>query len=198
MHRDLAARNVLVFQEIRADDPSSVHLKVCDFGLSAVVYRLRSRSAGAGDGLPVRYMAPEAIERNRWTEKTDVWAFGVFMWEVATHGAVPYQSCGVFEDDKGVQAGVCSGALRLPRPPGCHDAVYEVMSRCWAQAAAERPTLRDLRILLQEAIVTIRVAEVVEANPAVPSKVTPPCLHPVVDFMMGEAGQRGGSAVAIA
>lgn len=97
-------------------------------------------------------MSPEAIQRNRWGEPSDVWAFGVLMWEVATMGAMPYQSHGVFMDDEQVQVGVCSGQLRLPRPPGCEDCIYRVMTKCWEQRAAARPNFRELRALLQEAI----------------------------------------------
>jgi len=98
-------------------------------------------------------MAPEAIPRNRWTEKSDVWAFGVFLWEVVTMGAVPYQSLGIYEDDRAVQAGVCSGQLRLPQPHGCSNEIYAIMMRCWESTAAQRPTFRELRIFLLEAIV---------------------------------------------
>lgn len=127
-------------------------LQVADFGLSRPEYRLRSSVSGAGDCLPIRYMSPEAIQRNRWSEKSDVWAFGVLMWEVASMGAVPYQSHGVFEADQGVQAGVCSGSLRLPQPPGCPDTMFKIMSACWNQRPAERPSFRQLRVMLQEAI----------------------------------------------
>lgn len=127
-------------------------IQITDFGLSKPEQYFRTRQSGAAGGLPIRYMPPEAIQRNRWGEPSDVWAFGVLMWEVATMGAIPYQSHGVFKDDEQVQVGVCSGALRLPRPPGCNDCIYDIMTRCWEQQAAARPTFRELHTLLREAI----------------------------------------------
>eukprot|EP00240_Pyramimonas_obovata_P003728 CAMPEP_0118957862 /NCGR_PEP_ID=MMETSP1169-20130426/62326_1 /TAXON_ID=36882 /ORGANISM="Pyramimonas obovata, Strain CCMP722" /LENGTH=362 /DNA_ID=CAMNT_0006905965 /DNA_START=247 /DNA_END=1331 /DNA_ORIENTATION=- len=120
VHRDLAARNVLVFEDLNPADPSSVRVKVSDFGLSRPsCYYQRTATGAGGDALPVRYMPPEAIQRNKWSEKSDVWAFGVLLWEVAALGAKPYESLGVFvNSDAELKAGVCRGTLRLPRPEG--------------------------------------------------------------------------------
>eukprot|EP00951_Prasinocladus_malaysianus_P024103 scaffold207231_cov36-Prasinocladus_malaysianus.AAC.1 len=140
-------------------------MQVADFGLSRPEYRLVSNKYGATDELPFRYMSPEAIQRNRWSEKSDVWAFGVLMWEVASMGSVPYQSFGIFENDRGVKAGVCSGSLSLPQPPGCPDEVFEVMTACWTQSPSERPTFRQIRTMIQEAIFKSRQKELAGEEP---------------------------------
>ena len=110
-------------------------------------------------------MAPEAIERNRWSEKSDVWAFGVFFWEVLTMGAVPYQSYGIYKNDSDVQAGVCSGDLHLPQPPGCSNELYAIVMRCWEKRAAQRPTFKELRWMLQEAIINAASGSNVAGQP---------------------------------
>jgi serine/threonine protein kinase len=80
---------------------------VSDFGLAKEQHYLRSRTTGAGGGLPIRYMSPEAIQRNKFTEKSDVWAFGVLLWEAATLGMIPYDALGVFvENDAQVKEGM--------------------------------------------------------------------------------------------
>ena len=81
--------------------------QVSDFGLANAQHYLRSRTTGAGAGLPIRYMSPEAIQRNKFTEKSDVWAFGVLIWEAATLGMIPYDALGVFvESDVQVKEGM--------------------------------------------------------------------------------------------
>ena len=118
-------------------------------------------------------MAPEAIERNRWSEKSDVWAFGVFFWEVLTMGAVPHQSYGIYKNDSDVQAGVCNGDLRLPQPPGCSNELYAIMMRCWEKRAAQRPTFKELRWMLQEAIINAaRGSDVARQPPLKPGDIS--------------------------
>jgi serine/threonine protein kinase len=146
VHRDLAARNVLLFAPMAAADPLSVDAKVSDFGLARAVYSLKTTASGAGPGLPVRYMSPEAHQRNLFTEKSDVWAFGVLLWEVATLGMKPYyETC----HDIHVVHGVCKGTLRLTKPEECSDKMYQLMASCWAASPDDRPSFRDLRRHIQ-------------------------------------------------
>ena len=156
VHRDLAARNILVFEELDPADPRSVRVKVSDFGLSrpGCYYQ---RTGAVTEALPVRYMPPEAIQRNKWSEKSDVWAFGVLLWEVATLGEIPY----FVNSDGEVKAGVCSGALRLPCPEGLPEVIFKgIIEPCWAKRAADRPTFASLRIAILEAQLELHAAAI--------------------------------------
>jgi serine/threonine protein kinase len=102
IHRDIAARNFLL------DAHNNVF--VCDFGLARVktgAYQHTASSLG-----PVKYMAPESISKKRYSEASDAWSFGVYMWEV-THAQEPFKNCEVFD----VAMGVVSGTLRLSIDP---------------------------------------------------------------------------------
>ena len=138
IHRDLAARNVLLFQ-FNPEHPKATSVKVSDFGLSMGAYG-HSRAYSKEQGLPVRYLAPEAIERGRFSEKTDVWAFGVTMWEILTLCKIPY--CGISRDDD-VIAHVLQGG-RLERPIGCPDGLWGLMKQCWSASHVERPSFAEI------------------------------------------------------
>uniref|UniRef100_A0A061S910 Fibroblast growth factor receptor 1 n=1 Tax=Tetraselmis sp. GSL018 TaxID=582737 RepID=A0A061S910_9CHLO len=135
IHRNLALRNVLVFG-FDADNPKAVRVKVADYGLT----REGKYYYGGKGVLPLRWMSPEAITRRRWTEKSDVWAFGVLMWELWSAGVEPFA---FVSSDEEVAKRIVSGEI-LPKPIGCSDNVYALMKRCWA-APAQRPTFRELR-----------------------------------------------------
>ena len=121
IHRDLAARNVLLFSAKPA------HANVTDFGLSRHSVNGQSVLGTQAGVLPVRWAPPEAISgRRKWVlELSDVWSFGVLMWEVYTRGFVPYD---MIQTDDGVAAHVCGGG-RLDRPAECPAAIYEVHRR---------------------------------------------------------------------
>ncbi len=88
--------------------------QVCDFGLSKRQVDIYSKTAPS-ESLPVRYMPPEAIERRRFSEKSDVWAFGVLLWEIATLGMVAYDSLGVHANcDSEVKSGSAGGPCGCP------------------------------------------------------------------------------------
>ena len=134
----LAARNCLVGQ-------GSV-IKVADFGLSRRMgnddyYRVKTRGK-----LPVRWMALESLEFRKFSSKTDVWSFGVVMWEVMTFGTVrPYKSVGLRDLAPSLREG-----KRLAKPRGCPDACYDLMMRCWHMDARRRPTFTELHALLAQ------------------------------------------------
>eukprot|EP00960_Hanusia_phi_P019262 568616-Hanusia_phi.AAC.1 len=91
-------------------------------------------------------MAPESIARRQYTDKSDVWAFGVTMWEMWTYGQVPY---GAITDDEMVGQRVGQG-LRLTAPSVCPAGVYEVMQACWRERKNERPSFSELKGLLRQ------------------------------------------------
>ena len=105
IHRDLALRNVLVFG-LEPQDPRQVRVKVADYGLT----RSGAYYYSCEDQVPVRWMPPEALLRRRWSEKSDVWSFGVLLWELWSAALVPYSFIGAEE----VARRVCDGD-RLPQ-----------------------------------------------------------------------------------
>lgn len=109
VHRDLAARNVLVFGFNR-DDVLKTSVKISDYGLATSSYD-RTHVTGPVGHLPVRYMSVEALEKHRFSHKSDVWAFGVLAWEILTLGKIPYY---YHVSDDEVVRHVCGGG-RLQR-----------------------------------------------------------------------------------
>ena len=137
VHRDLAVRNVLVFAiDDDAANASGVLVKIADYGLAmdASTYFYAS-----GDVLPMRWMSPEAILRRKFSEKSDVFAFGVLLWELWSYAELPFS---FFSDAQVGQ--MVTGGERLAMPRGCPQAAYDLMQRCWAQMPASRPTFAEL------------------------------------------------------
>eukprot|EP00756_Hemistasia_phaeocysticola_P034818 Hpha_TRINITY_DN16543_c0_g1::TRINITY_DN16543_c0_g1_i7::g.136090::m.136090 len=150
IHRDLAARNVLVFA-FNCQRHHLVSLKVADFGLAReggdADLAARAYYYGGGRQIPVRWSPPEVLTRHKYSEKSDVWSFGVFAWEVFTMGMVPY-----FEltSDKEVIQAVTQGT-RLEKPADCPDVVFrEIMLPCWNKGPGTRPTLEKLHTTIRE------------------------------------------------
>eukprot|EP00301_Raphidiophrys_heterophryoidea_P006518 c12625_g1_i4.p1 GENE.c12625_g1_i4~~c12625_g1_i4.p1 ORF type:complete len:775 (+),score=144.09 c12625_g1_i4:436-2760(+) len=147
MHRDLSTRNVLVF-EFHPQRIAFVDVRVGDFGLATD----SSLSMSDPPTLPVRWMPPEALLHRRWSEKSDVWSFGVLLWEIFSNGELPFSEITLDEE---VSAAVCDVQLRLEQPPDCPDTVYDVMNECWAYDPADRPTFHMLRQQLWELIIIV-------------------------------------------
>lgn len=143
IHRDLAARNCLV-SEKQYGSCSRV-VKIGDFGLARDIYKndyYRKRGEGL---LPVRWMAPESLIDGVFTNHSDVWAFGVLVWETLTLGQQPYPGLSNIE----VLHHVRSGG-RLESPNNCPDDIRDLMTRCWAQDPHNRPTFFYIQHKLQE------------------------------------------------
>ncbi|XP_015591963.1 vascular endothelial growth factor receptor 2 [Cephus cinctus] len=131
-HRDLAARNILL--------DSNLTLKISDFGLSRDSLYVMGNGAGGVRRLPVRWMSPEALRERVFSSKSDVWSFGVVMWEIGTLGALPYHE---IRDDQFLQH-VLRNEGRLARPQSVSFELYEVMRSCWASRVEHRPTFGQL------------------------------------------------------
>ncbi|XP_043363229.1 focal adhesion kinase 1 isoform X7 [Dermochelys coriacea] len=134
VHRDIAARNVLV--------SSTDCVKLGDFGLSRYMEDSTYYKASKGK-LPIKWMAPESINFRRFTSASDVWMFGVCMWEILMHGVKPFQ--GVKNNDV---IGRIENGERLPMPPNCPPTLYSLMTKCWAYDPSRRPRFTELKAQL--------------------------------------------------
>ncbi|XP_013363068.1 PREDICTED: macrophage-stimulating protein receptor isoform X3 [Chinchilla lanigera] len=144
VHRDLAARNCMLDE--------SFTVKVADFGLARDVldkeyYSVRQQRHAC---LPVKWMALESLQTYRFTTKSDVWSFGVLLWELLTRGAPPYPHIDPFDL-------ICflAQGRRLPQPEYCPDSLYRVMERCWEADPAARPTFRALVVEVEQVVVSL-------------------------------------------
>lgn len=130
IHRDLAARNCLVGEN---------HLvKVADFGLSRLMTG-DTYTAHAGAKFPIKWTAPESLAYNKFSIKSDVWAFGVLLWEIATYGMSPYPGI-----DLSQVYDLLEKEYRMDCPEGCPEEVYELMRACWKWTPAERPSFAEI------------------------------------------------------
>jgi serine/threonine protein kinase len=148
VHRDLAARNLLLHNGA---------IKVADFGLSRNV--VEDGNTTKSDSGPLKYMSPEALSEQAFSPKSDVWAFGVVLWEIFSGGALPFETLTPAQ----VAMGVVMDKLRLSKPKRCPDAAYEVMTQCWTENAADRPSMQ--RVLRQLHTVAAQFAVGYDAPP---------------------------------
>ena len=130
VHRDLAARNVLV------QTPTCV--KITDFGLAKLLDNEDEYKA-AGGKMPIKWLALECIQHRIFTHKSDVWAFGVTVWEILSYGGRPYDKCSARDVPELLENGE-----RLAQPLICSCEVYLLMLRCWTLEADGRPTFQEL------------------------------------------------------
>ncbi|XP_068925445.1 tyrosine-protein kinase ABL1 isoform X2 [Petaurus breviceps papuanus] len=130
IHRDLAARNCLVGEN---------HLvKVADFGLSRLMTG-DTYTAHAGAKFPIKWTAPESLAYNKFSIKSDVWAFGVLLWEIATYGMSPYPGIDLSQVYELLEKN-----YRMERPEGCPEKVYELMRACWQWSPSDRPSFAEI------------------------------------------------------
>ncbi|XP_034007930.1 fibroblast growth factor receptor 2 isoform X3 [Pseudochaenichthys georgianus] len=131
IHRDLAARNVLVTE--------SNIMKIADFGLARDVHNIDYYKKTTNGRLPVKWMAPEALFDRVYTHQSDVWSFGVLMWEIFTLGGSPYPGIPVEELFKLLKEG-----HRMDKPGNCTNELYMMMKDCWHAISSHRPTFKQL------------------------------------------------------
>lgn len=132
IHRDLAARNILVGDGYLA--------KIADFGLSRGQEVYVKKTMGR---LPVRWMAIESLNYSVYTTNSDVWSFGVLLWEIVSLGGTPYCGMSCAELYEKLPLG-----YRLEKPLNCDDEVYDLMRKCWREKPTERPSFAQILISL--------------------------------------------------
>ncbi|XP_023030119.2 insulin-like receptor [Leptinotarsa decemlineata] len=131
VHRDLAARNCMV-----SGDRT---VKIGDFGMARDIYETDYYRKGTKGLLPVRWMAPESLADGVFTSDSDVWSYGIVLWEIATLAEQPYQG---LSNEQVLQFTTSRG--RLERPAECSDLLYEIMRSCWMWRPNDRPTFWDI------------------------------------------------------
>lgn len=141
IHRDLASRNILVSKDKIC--------KVADFGFARRVSDDCAYERTTANPVPVKWMAPEALVENKFTSKSDVFSFGILMWEIVTLGATPYEYMTSPEVYKIVTEGE-----RLERPVHCKKEFYGIMEKCWSHDPVQRPTFKELASQLEKLLLS--------------------------------------------
>ncbi|XP_076442731.1 uncharacterized protein LOC143281407 [Babylonia areolata] len=136
VHRDLAARNILLhYNKV---------VKVCDFGLSRDIFHDNQYKKLTNGKLPLKWMAIESLRDRVFTTQSDVWSFGILLWEIVTMGASPYPNIALAD-----LYYVLSNHYRMDKPSNCSSELYGVMRRCWAEQPQDRPCFTQLREQLE-------------------------------------------------
>ncbi|XP_043212292.1 tyrosine kinase receptor Cad96Ca-like [Amphibalanus amphitrite] len=141
IHRDLAARNVLVSEERVC--------KVADFGFARDIIASHVYERKTEGRLPIRWMAPESLYDNIFTAKSDVWSFGILLWEIVTLGSTPYPGMSAQEVMKKVREG-----YRLDKPEHCRRELFNLMYYCWSASPDARPGFGEIVETLEKLLLT--------------------------------------------
>ncbi|KAL9703652.1 hypothetical protein quinque_007170 [Culex quinquefasciatus] len=141
IHRDLAARNILI-----TDDHTC---KVADFGFARDIVTSKVYERKSEGRLPIRWMATESLYDNIFTVKSDIWSFGILMWEIVTLGSTPYPGIAAADVMRKVRDG-----YRLEKPEHCRRELYNIMFYCWAKDPNERPDFPECVEMLDRLLQT--------------------------------------------
>uniref|UniRef100_A0A8P4KMU9 Tyrosine-protein kinase receptor TYRO3 n=1 Tax=Dicentrarchus labrax TaxID=13489 RepID=A0A8P4KMU9_DICLA len=174
IHRDLAARNCMLDENMT--------VCVADFGLSKKIYSGDYYRQGSVSKLPVKWIALESLADNVYTTQSDVWAFGVTMWEIMTRGQTPYPGV----ENSEIYEYLIKGE-RLKKPPDCRDDIYEIMHSCWSPVPKCRPSFQRLVVQLEALWLSL--------SPASPQKE--PLLYVNLEGDEGELSRGGGRGGAV-
>lgn len=136
VHRDLATRNCLVGE--------GMVVKIGDFGMSRDIYSTDYYRVGGRTMLPIRWMPPESIMYRKFTAETDVWSFGVVLWEIFTYGKQPWYQLSNNEAIECITQG-----RELECPSGCPRDVYTIMEGCWPRDPQQRLSIKEIHGRLQ-------------------------------------------------
>ncbi|CAI8055172.1 Hepatocyte growth factor receptor [Geodia barretti] len=145
VHRDLAARNCMI--------DAHFLIKITDFGLSEDVfernYFRQDSSSGEMVKLPIKWMSPESLSDGHFSEKSDVWSYGVTMWEIFSGGKAPYPGTNPLTLMESLEQG-----YRMPQPynDACSEAIYHMMIQCWEMAVEDRPTFSEISLTISKFI----------------------------------------------
>ncbi|KAI7800322.1 putative tyrosine-protein kinase receptor UFO, partial [Triplophysa rosa] len=167
IHRDLAARNCMLNE--------NMNVCVADFGLSKKIYNGDYYRQGRISKMPVKWIAIESLADRVYTTKSDVWSFGVTMWEIATRGQTPYPGVENSEIYDYLRQG-----NRLKQPPDCLDGIYSFMFSCWLLSPKDRPSFEILRCELEKVLEDL------------PSQDPDEILYVNMEESSGELGAVGG------
>ncbi|KAH9518962.1 hypothetical protein Btru_008795, partial [Bulinus truncatus] len=136
IHRNLAARNCIIIEE----DGKPASIKLTDYVVTSSLFSHNFYLAEDGTVSElVRWMAPETIAEFAFTSKSDVWSFGIVMWEVLTRGVEPYPNTSPKEVTLQIKEG-----KRLPKPKSCPENIYQLLLSCWTSAPSDRPTFVNI------------------------------------------------------
>ncbi|XP_022081154.1 hepatocyte growth factor receptor-like [Acanthaster planci] len=153
VHRDLAARNCLVDDEFVT--------KISDFGLSRDLDESDYYTSGEQQAkLPVKWMAPESMERLVYSTKSDVWSYGVLLWELFSRGQTPYPEI----QNRDVYLFLKTGK-RMDPPRFCPIKISDIMRRCWLESPKKRPSFRQIAVELEKVVTTRRTDAAPPAEP---------------------------------
>ncbi|XP_037711331.1 tyrosine-protein kinase Drl [Drosophila subpulchrella] len=137
IHKDIAARNCVIDDQLR--------VKLTDSALSRDLFPGDYNSLGDGEYRPIKWLSLEALQKSHYNEGSDVWSFGVLMWEMCTLGKLPYAEIDPYEMEHYLKDG-----YRLAQPFNCPDELFTIMAYCWASMPTERPSFSQLQICLSE------------------------------------------------
>ncbi|XP_052740557.1 tyrosine kinase receptor Cad96Ca isoform X2 [Bicyclus anynana] len=141
IHRDLAARNVLITEERTC--------KVADFGFARDVAGTHVYERKSDGRLPIRWMAPESLYDDIFSVKSDIWSFGVLLWEIVTLGSTPYPGLSAGDVMRKVREG-----HRLEKPEHCRRELYNIMYYCWEAEPTARPDFTEIVGMLERLLCT--------------------------------------------
>ena len=136
IHRNLGAHNIFVGEDNI--------VKIANFRMAGVIID-GEYIPELGEKLRIKWTAPEALLYDRFSIKSDVWSYGIFLWELITYGQVPYSGMNLTETQAKLEQG-----YRMPQPPGCPDPLYQIMSDCWNENPEERPTFERLKYHMED------------------------------------------------
>lgn len=137
IHKDIAVRNCVIDDQLR--------VKLTDSSLTRDLFPGDYHCLGDSENRPVKWMAPEALAKKQYSEASDVWSFGILMWEMCTFAKQPYVEVDPFEMEHYLKDG-----YRLAQPFNCPDELFTIMAYCWTQSTTERPSFVQLQLFLSD------------------------------------------------